>query len=125
MLLSEQSGERGYDAFQPSVVVNRAGTVAVTWYDTRAVERGRPGWDVRLRASTDGGKTWAPSVRVTERTTLPGKKTQARTDGVGHTAGLTAGAGNGFQCLWVDGRTGTAQAWAAAVRIDAPTRGQR
>jgi hypothetical protein len=118
--LSEQPQEgAGYDAFVPSVAVNAAGAVAAAWYDTRALERGQAGWDVRLRASTDGGKTWAASVRVTEQTTLRGKKTLARADGVGHTAGLMADADGGFRCLWVDGRTGVAQVWTAAVHIDA------
>jgi hypothetical protein len=119
VLLSEQSEEGGYDAFVPSIAVYGAGTLAVTWYDTRAVERGQEGWDVRLRASPDGGKTWVPSVRITEQTTRRGKKTRTRADGVGHTAGLLADANGGFHCLWVDGRTGVAQVWTATVRSDA------
>jgi photosystem II stability/assembly factor-like uncharacterized protein len=120
VLLSEQPEEgAGYDAFVPSVAVNPAGTVAVSWYDRRALDREQAGWDVRLRASGDGGQTWAPSVPVTEETTLLGKKARTDRDGVGHTAGLASEGDGGFRCLWVDGRTGVAQVWTAAVRIEA------
>jgi hypothetical protein len=124
VLLSEQSKEPDYDAFLPSIAVNAVGTVAVTWYDTRAIKRGQEGWDVRLRASTDGGKTWVASVRVTEQTILQDKKTQTY-GGVGHTAGLLADADGGFHCLWVDCRTGVAQAWTARVETDETKKGQR
>jgi len=75
---------------------------------------------VRLRASTDGGKTWAPSVPVTEQTTLGGRKVATHLDGIGHTAGLAADADGSFQCLWVDGRKGIAQAWTARCRSTRP-----
>jgi hypothetical protein len=119
VVLSEQPEEAGYDAFVPSVAVNSAGTVAVSWYDRRALEREQAGWDVRLRASADGGKTWGSSARVTEETTLLGKKARTDRNGVGHTAGLAAEGDGGFRCLWVDGRTGVRQAWTASVQIDA------
>jgi hypothetical protein len=118
VLLSEQPDTAGHHAFVPSLAVNAAGTVAVTWYDTRASAPGQLGWDVRLRASADGGKTWGPSVPVTEEATLL-KKTRTYQGQVGHTAGLAADADGGFHCLWVDGRTGVAQVWTATVRIDA------
>jgi hypothetical protein len=125
VLLSEQPEMGGHDAFVPSVAVNAAGIVAVTWYDTWGLAPGQKGWDVRLRASGDGGKTWWPSVRVTEKSTLRGEKAQKSLIGVGDTAGLAADAGGAFRCLWVDGRTGVGQVWTASVRIDGRKEPQR
>jgi hypothetical protein len=119
VLLSEQSEGADYDAFVPSLAVNAAGTVAVTWYDTRELASEQ---DVRFRASTDGGRTWAPSVRVTEETSRQGKKTRPPASEVGHTAGLAAEGDTGFRCLWIDRRTGVAQVWTATVQVDGPTK---
>jgi hypothetical protein len=119
--LSEQSGAGGdYDAFVPGIAVNKAGVVAVAWYDTRGLRRDE-GWNVRLRASLDGGDTWGPSVPVTD---LPAAKDKAlrkrllRRE-VGHTSGLAAGADGVFHCLWVDNRGGTQQVWTAAAEVKA------
>jgi hypothetical protein len=124
VLLSEQPEIGGHHAFVPSLAVNAAGTVAVMWYDTRSSAKGQSGWDVRLRASGDGGKTWGPSARLTEETTSV-KKTRTYQDHVGHTAGLAAEADGAFRCLWVDGRTGVAQVWTATVQIDAARESRR
>lgn len=51
--------------FLPTVAVNKAGVVVVSWYDRRENPDGL-GWYVRARASLDGGETWLPSVRVSE-----------------------------------------------------------
>jgi hypothetical protein len=120
VVLSEQSEAGGdYDAFLASVAVNKAGVVAATWYDTRGLPRGEAGWNVRLRASVDGGEAWQPSVRVTDAPTLKDKKTRKRLPGVGHTAGLAADADGVFHCLWVDGRTGVQQVWTATAEVKA------
>src|SRR5437762_9480615 len=50
----------------PTVAVNKAGVVAVTWYDRRDNPVGL-GWYLRVRASLDGGDTWLPSARVSEK----------------------------------------------------------
>jgi hypothetical protein len=124
VLLSEQPRAVGHDAFVPSVAVNAAGIVAVTWYDTRGLPPGQKGWNVRLRASGDGGESWWSSVRVTEESTLRGEKSRKSLGGVGDTAGLTADADGGFRCLWIDGRTGIAQVWTATVQIDVNKKGK-
>lgn len=59
-------GAKGPQNFLPTVAVNKAGVVAVTWYDRRE-SPDRLGWYVRVRASLDGGETWLPSVRVSEK----------------------------------------------------------
>jgi hypothetical protein len=102
------------------VAINKDGVLAVTWYDTRGLSPGQTGWDVRLRASRDGGETWGPSVRVTEVSTQTSRKTRKTLGGVGHTAGLAADAGGVFHCLWVDGRSGVGQVWTAAVTVRTP-----
>jgi hypothetical protein len=117
--LSEQSETEGdYDAFVPSVAANKAGVVAVTWYDTRGLQRDE-GWNVRIRASLDGGESWLPSVPVTDVSAPKDKKLRKRLRGreVGHTAGLAADPDGVFHCLWVDNRSGVQQVYTAAVEI--------
>ncbi len=58
--------EKGPHNFLPTVAVNEVGVVAVTWYDRRDNPDGL-GWYVRIRVSLDGGDTWLPSVRVSEK----------------------------------------------------------
>jgi hypothetical protein len=119
VLLSEQPDAPGpdrpdHDAFLPTVAVNKAGVVGVTWYDSRGLPERGEGWDVRFRASADGGVTWPPSVRVTEESTV-NDRAKKRRFGTGHTAGLAADADGVFHALWADGRTGIGQVWTAAV----------
>jgi len=56
----------GPNNFLPTVAVNKASVVAVTWYDRRENPDGL-GWYVRMSMSLDGGDTWTPSVRVSEK----------------------------------------------------------
>jgi len=119
VILSEQSEDAGdTDAFVPSIAVNKAGAVAVTWYDTRGLRPGEAGWDVRIRASLDGGETWQPSVQVSDAPTRKNKKTGKCVQGVGHTAGLVADADGVFHCLWVNGRSGVSQVYTTAVIVE-------
>ncbi|MEO8430653.1 MAG: sialidase family protein [Acidobacteriota bacterium] len=53
------------DDLHPTIAVNRAGVVGVTWYDRRD-SPDNLGWQVRFAASFDGGETFEPSVRVSE-----------------------------------------------------------
>ena len=121
--LSEQPlGEPGaeYQAEIPSVAVNRAGVVAVSWYDRRGLPKaGRgaggmirsEGYNVRLRVSTDGGKSWLPSVRLN---TAPGKGDLID---VRYWSGLAADAAGRFHPVWVSDATGTRQLWTATVDV--------
>ena len=69
-VIDDVSGPLDYkkapENFLPTVAVNRVGVVLVTWYDRRDSPDGL-GWYVRTRASLDGGETWLPSVRVSEK----------------------------------------------------------
>lgn len=58
----------GPDDVTPTVAVNKAGVVAVQWYDRRAFPN-NIGWDIRMRVSMDGGETWSPSVQVNDKPT--------------------------------------------------------
>ena len=99
-------------AYLPALAVNRSGVVGVTWYDTRGIA-GWDGWNIRFRASLDGGRTWQPSIRVTEADT----KTSGPKDSPGDTAGLAATEGGLFHALWIDGRTRLRQVWTATIRV--------
>ncbi len=123
--LSDEAGVAGGEeaarrrAFLPSVAVNRAGVVAVSWYDG-TLRGGTLRSHVRLRASLDGGDTWLPSVHVTEFVGQ-GDPEVASTPGseswLGDTAGLAADASGGFHPLWIDNRTGTRQVFTTTVII--------
>ena len=124
--LSEQPPEgAGYHAFLPAVAVNKAGVVAVSWYDTRERDRiGKPAWDVRLRVSADGGQTWQPSAQVTGQTSIfdgdereDERRRILRPLWLGDTAGLCADADGVFHPLWIDNRTGERQVWTSSVRV--------
>jgi hypothetical protein len=123
--LSEQPREeadaavQSHDGVLPAVAVNKAGVVAVTWYDTRDSRPGKPACNVRLRASLDGGQTWLPSVRVTDVASTfdlqRGKRVQ---NTLGDTAGLAADAAGSFHPVWIDNRTGVRQVFTATVRLN-------
>jgi hypothetical protein len=115
--LSEQPdvkpGEKSYDACIPSVAVNKAGVVAVTWYDRRGLPAYGKGWNVRLRASVDGGQSWQESVEVND-----GKTGKREISYLGHTAGIAADANGAFHPTWIDGRREPTQVWTARVEIN-------
>jgi hypothetical protein len=125
----------GPDNFMPVVAVNRAGVVAVMWYD----RRDNPdsfGYSVRLSGSLDGGETWQPSIRVsevpktldTESWPITGRVFRSggsltldlrRYEWIagGHTAGMAADANGIFHPFWIDNRTGVSQIWTAPVVV--------
>ncbi len=121
VLLSEQSGEgdtaKNYDSFLSAVAVNKAGVVGVMWYDSRDLPAKRQGWNIRFRASLDGGETWLPSVRVTEKASLFKQRPAYLSTRAGDTAGLVADGDGVFHAAWVDNRTGVRQIWTAAIRV--------
>jgi len=122
VLLSEQPGEgeaaTRYDSFLPAVSVNKAGVVGVMWYDSRNLPAKRRAWNIRFRASRDGGETWLPSVRVTDRESLFEEGARVSSTLPGDTAGLVADADGVFHAAWVDNRTGVRQIWTAAIRVE-------
>lgn len=118
--LSEQTAEqdpsKDYLAYIPCIAVNKAGVVAVTWYDRRGLPQAGAdgsarGWNLRMRVSLDGGKTWPPSVQVTS------EASRGQLTGW-HTAGLCADAAGDFHPAWIDDRTGVPQLWTASVTVE-------
>lgn len=139
----ERPGEEpGADHVAPTIAVNRDGVVGVSWYDRREHPYNL-GYDVRFSASLDGGETWLPSVRVSERPHLNANEDPMRSEvpiaffarssragealsisisrenwiESGHFAGLAATADGVFHALWVDNRTGTSQLWTAPITV--------
>ena len=54
------------DQFFPAIAVSPGGAVDVAWYDRR--NGADPGvYDIYFTYSPDGGKTWAPNLRVTDQ----------------------------------------------------------
>jgi hypothetical protein len=119
----------------PEIAVNRTGVVGVMWYDRRD-HPDNLGWDVRFAASFDGGASFLPSVKASERGTSfpsgasrdarpaakPGDERAQINNGRdsftfmgGDTAGLAADAAGVFHLVWVDNRTGVPQVWTAMV----------
>jgi hypothetical protein len=137
-------GRKGPDDFMGVVAVNRAGVVGVSWYDRRDSANNRDWW-VRFAASCDGGKSFLPSIKVSE-SAFTHEPTKARPIdfssagggdyespyntlglqvhptrayyGGGDTAGLAADADGIFHGLWIDNRTGFAQVWTAPITVN-------
>ena len=123
------AGKSRVEAFMPEVAVNNSGVIGVSWYDTRDMPAGQEGWNLRFSASLDGGKTWLPSQRVSDASTLFTEATQRRTphkegyapEGayyLGDTAGLATDTNGVFHPLWIDNRTGIRQVWTATVTVE-------
>jgi hypothetical protein len=122
MILSEQpdNGANPYGAYIPALAVNKAGYVAVTWYDRRGLPNApgstppfhAPGCNVRIRVSLGGGETWQPSVQVNEA------MIKSSVWDLRDTAGLAADAMGTFHPVWIDDRTGTTQVWTAVVQVE-------
>jgi hypothetical protein len=137
--------EEGPTDITPVVAVNKQGVVGLMWYDRRDNPKDEGYW-VRFSASMDGGETWYPSLRISERPNnyLRGERTtiSAARDKVddtkkvsadeaathinvireewvagGHTSGLVADGNGKFHGFWVDNRTGIHQVWSSAIEV--------
>jgi hypothetical protein len=125
----------------PEVAVNNDGIVGVMWYDRRD-HPDDVAYDVRFSASLDGGETWLPSIRVSEKPMATATRDDpwafdvrsmaadstkhwpislavTRSEWVtgGHTAEIATRADGVFFPLWVDDRTGRHQVWTAPVTV--------
>jgi hypothetical protein len=133
------------NAFRPAIAVNSDGAVGISWLDTRDSASGRT-YREYFTASLDGGATFLDPVAVASadssldspanfashptidspRTTADGNlefsfiTTLGRFPNGGDYMGLTSDADGTFHPLWTDTRTGTFQAWTAAIRVDPP-----
>src|SRR6266496_919860 len=126
----------------PMLAVNQEGIVGVAWFDGRnAVDN--KGYDIYFTASTDGGHTFLPSVRVSSATSKPTKYGQntlsqffidksrekgervitmtspfsTRSTGADYSTMAVDGLGR-FHPLWIDARNGAAwQLYTSTIRI--------
>lgn len=137
---SPEEGGEGPDHLLPSVAVNKDGVVFVTWYDRREATDNL-GWRLRGAASLDGGETFSASVLIADGASaypesLPwdiaagaSSNDTASLVGIhvglqifftsgGHTSGLAVDADGSFHPTWIDNRTGVAQMWTSAVRVE-------
>jgi hypothetical protein len=98
----------GPDNVTPVVAVNKDGVVAVAWYDRRDFED-NISWNIRLRASLDGGETWTPSVKVTDKASMFGSAIE--------TWNAQAGGGGGGGGRGRGGGADTARSGGAVVSL--------
>jgi WD40 repeat protein len=115
-------GVGNYEGVLPAVAVNREGVVGVSWFEWRKTESGEVRGHEYFRASVDGGATWLPRARVTDKENRfgPGDSPETAKSWLGDTSGLAADAAGDFHPLWVDNRTGTRQVFTAAVHVKTP-----
>jgi hypothetical protein len=131
----------GPDHHLPVIAVNSRGVVGVAWYDRRDIPDNL-GWNIRFRASLDGGDTWLPSVKVSEAPHSYTAKTQwpiiASSGGGwppavgrasidlninsmmimgGDTSGMAVDSDGTFHPVWVDNRTNVPQLWTSAISV--------
>jgi photosystem II stability/assembly factor-like uncharacterized protein len=137
---SNNRGERWSDAVRvdrpgnyepytrtPAMAVNKDGVVGVAWYDGRNDPSTIKGTfrcqDIYFTASTDGGETFLPDVKISSQRTCPASSnnlpTSLRFPGGGEYIGMVATPDGAFQILWADNRSGTYQLRLVTVRVKA------
>jgi hypothetical protein len=90
-------------AFTVSVAANSEGGVGVSYYSLQNDPQRRFIVDQYIRISEDGGRTFQPSIRVTDSSFDVRFAAQAGGFFLGDYVGLT-GAGGRFHLLWIDTR---------------------
>lgn len=110
----------------PQLVVDQDGTLALIWYDSRR-NPDRPYLDVFGTVSQDGGETFSPNFRVTDRSFDPdaGQFTDATGQAnffLGDLLGLAAADGKAF-AAWTDTRGGDQDVFFAEFSLRAPPAG--
>lgn len=102
----------GRSAFNPTVACSRDGeVVTVTWMDTRNAPPEGSHVDMYAATSTDGGATWSPNFRISDRTTdVRLAQRTGRGFMLGDYYGLAAAPdpSDPTVAVWVDTRSGEA-----------------
>jgi hypothetical protein len=99
------------DQWFPTVAAAPDGRLTAMWLDRRDDPANRLYYDY-ARTSTDGGLSWAPSVRVSSAPSDPGVNIPPGSDGIGDYIGLSAGP-DVVWGSWVDVRNGDQDIYAA------------
>jgi hypothetical protein len=132
--------------FRPAMAVSSQGVLGISWFDTRDTDGNRQ-YNEFFTASTDGGESFFPPVRISSqssgldttgnvvlRPTIDSPRTNSGAIGFsfastnsgfpdgGDYMGLAADADGNFHPFWADTRSGSFQAWTAAIKIDLPER---
>jgi len=146
--IAPNSSESPYqNQYQPQIYVNREGVVGMTWFDTRDFAKGTS-YHEYFTASLDGGESFLPSVKVSTQVSpleppISKKIIRHTIDSPGRTKsgdiifsfisaaeshptggdymGLTADEKGIFHAFWSDTRTGSFQAWTAAIKVQLGT----
>jgi hypothetical protein len=127
--------------FQPAIAVNKDGTAAVIWYDTRDAN-GREEFNVYFAASVDGGRSWSTPARISSAPSRPFASGNVRPVPLiasqtandvrvtmisafsrwpngGDYIGLAADANGVFHPFWTDARSGTYEVYSSRVEVSA------
>lgn len=135
---------REANQFRPAICISKLGVVGVSWLDTRGTGSARI-YNEYFAASIDGGESFLEPVKVSSqaspldapenrvlRPTIDSPRVQASgiefsfvTTAGGFTDGgdylwIAADADGVFHPIWADTRTGSYQAWTAAIKVGAP-----
>jgi len=138
----DPNGRAGSSQYQPMLAANGNGAVGVLWYDTRDFPK-RDRYDVYFAASTDGGESFTPAIKVSSQPSNPTGPGNVRAvplggwdaadpakpiamdfysafsswpDG-GDYCGMAVDADGVFHPLWSDSRGGTFQLYTARIEV--------
>jgi hypothetical protein len=101
--LNDDPIANGIDQFQPSIAVNAAGTIGVTWYDRRDDPQHFL-YGVYYSQSTDGGLSWSANAPVADALGDPMVVVNGKLEGsMGEYSGLVFGPDYVLPA-WLDGR---------------------
>ena len=121
----DSPGDVTPQAWTPAIAVNQSGVIVIAWIDARNDRSTMKGnlrcKDVFITASTDGGFTFAPEVRVSSKSSCPATPRNVdvalRFPAGGDYMGLAPGVEGSFHLLWSDSRTGLYRLYAADVTV--------
>ncbi|WP_417881863.1 hypothetical protein [Xanthomarina gelatinilytica] len=107
---------------EPHIAINKDGTVAIAWFDSRDNPEKRLCYSPYITFSMDGGKTFSKPVKVANEKScldpsLSGKAIANRFPEGGDYFGLNASADGKFHILWPDARTGKFDLYTSAITL--------
>ena len=117
---AEPGRQWDFDEEEPAISVAPSGRLDVAWLDYRNDYTFKPGpksenalQDVYMSSSADGGRTWSPNMRVSDRS-IDRRLSDVWSTGVHSTVGLVA-SDTGDDVAWDDTRNATADSKAQDV----------
>jgi hypothetical protein len=121
----DSPGDVTPQAWTPAIAVNQSGVIVIAWIDARNDRSTMKGnlrcKDVFITASTDGGFTFAPEVRVSSKSSCPAAPRNVdvalRFPAGGDYMGLAPGLEGSFHLLWSDSRAELYRLYTAEVTV--------